>query len=250
VTRRDKKVDDVLTMMVIQKMIAAGLMLLLQYPYVLSSSDSSPSSNFASWTATPFHRIVREEVVYNRWRSVIRKVVLLPKGIEVDYDIIDQRGRGAVTIFAWNSRNKTATLVKEYQPGPHQFLMGCAAGMIDENDDDEARGDHHDSNRALLAAVHELEEELHLRGGTWYSLTNKPLVMDKYSKTQICPYLVIDPYMVKNPRPLDDEEEIEIIQDVTIEEIIQLIQDGCMNMVGSWACLLAINKLRELGEIT
>ena len=238
-------------MMATLKMIATSLFLLFHHHCVLGSSDSSTSSNFASWTATPFHRIVREEVVYSRWRSVIRKVVMLPKGIEVDYDIIDQRGRGAVTIFAWNSKNKTATLVKEYQPGPHQYLMGCAAGMIDDNDDNnEARSDHHDSHKSLTAAVHELEEELHLSGGTWYRLTNQPMVMDKYSRTLICPYLVIDPYTVKNPRPLDDEEDIEIIQGVTIEEILQLMQDGCMNMVGSWACLLAVNKLRELGEIT
>jgi len=168
----------------------------------------------------------------------------LPKGTIVDYDIIDQKGAGAVTIFAWNSRNKTATLVKEYQPGPHQYLMGCAAGLIDECPR------KHDSN-PLTAAVCELEEELHLRGGTWYRLTEpeKTVPMDKYCITQVTPFLVVDPSIVENPRPMDDEEDIEIIEGVTVPEILNMIRTGCMNVVGSWACLLAIEKLREIGEI-
>ncbi len=244
-------------MLALQKIIVDEVLLLvlllLNCHFVTCSSEAtttSSSSKLVSWTATPFHEIVKEEVVYSRWRSVIRKVVRLPKGITVDYDIIDQRGKGAVTIFAWDSKSKTATLVKEYQPGPHQYLIGCAAGMIDDDTDDDDSSTKKHSNNPLTAAIYELEEELHLRGGTWYRLTSKSIAMDKYCRTQITPYLVIDPDTVENPRPLDIEEEIEIIRGVTVEEIIKMIQDGCMNMVGSWACLLAIEKLRELGEIT
>ena len=73
--------------------------------------------------------------------------------------------------------------------------------------------------------------------------------MDKYAKTEIVPYLVIDPVEVSNPRPLDTEEDIEIIKGVTVENILRMISGGEMNLVGAWACLLAINKLREMGEI-
>ncbi len=73
--------------------------------------------------------------------------------------------------------------------------------------------------------------------------------MDKYVITEITPYLVIDPHHVHNPRPLDDEEDIEIISGVTADEIMQMIREGDMNLVGGFGALLALQKLRDLGEI-
>lgn len=76
--------------------------------------------------------------------------------------------------------------------------------------------------------------------------------MDKYVVTEITPYLVIDPHHVQNPRPLDDEEDIQIISGVTAGEIMQMIREGDMNLVGGFGgfgALLALQKLRELGEI-
>lgn len=73
--------------------------------------------------------------------------------------------------------------------------------------------------------------------------------MDKYVVTEITPYLVIDAEHVHNPRPLDDEEDIEIIRYVTADEIIQMIREGDFNLVGGWGALLALQKLRDLGEI-
>ena len=73
--------------------------------------------------------------------------------------------------------------------------------------------------------------------------------MDKYVITEITPYLVIDAEHVHDPRPLDDEEDIEIIRGVTSDEIIQMIREGDFNLVGGWGALLALQKLRELGEI-
>ena len=74
--------------------------------------------------------------------------------------------------------------------------------------------------------------------------------MDKYVVTEITPYLVIDPQHVPDPRPLDDEEDIEIVTGVSVEEISQMIREGDFNLVGGWGALLALEKLRELGEIT
>jgi hypothetical protein len=73
--------------------------------------------------------------------------------------------------------------------------------------------------------------------------------MDKYVVTEITPYLVVDPHHVPNPRPLDDEEEIEIVSGVTPDQIMQMIREGDMNLVGGWGALLAMQKLKELGEI-
>ena len=73
--------------------------------------------------------------------------------------------------------------------------------------------------------------------------------MDKYVQTEIVPYLVVDPHHVTNPKPIDEEEDIEIVSGVSAEEIMQMVKKGDMNLVGGWGALLALAKLRELGEI-
>lgn len=172
----------------------------------------------------------------------------------IHFDVIDQTHTtgGAVIVFAWNSTSKTATIVREYMPGPHRVLSGLAAGIVEDD------GKHHssveggiDEPDALVAARYELEEECHLAGGTWYRLTDDgvSVPMDKYVVTEITPFLVVDPRHVPDPRPLDDEEEIEIITGVSADEILRMIREGDFNLVGGWGALLAIEKLRELGEI-
>ena len=190
------------------------------------------------------YQIIDEEVRYQGWRKVIRRSVQSPKLTKsVDFDVIDQTHTtsGAVIIFAWNSTSKTATIIREYMPGCHRVLGGLAAGIVED----------HKHMSEEEAARHELEEECHLAGGTWYRLTDDDVSvpMDKYVVTEITPFLVVDPHHVPDPRPLDDEEDIEIVPGVSAEEIMQMIKMGDMNLVGGWASLLALDKLRELGEI-
>jgi ADP-ribose pyrophosphatase YjhB (NUDIX family) len=147
-------------------------------------------------------------------------------------------GEGAVLIFAWDTQTKTVTLVREYMPGSHRILWGLAAGLIEDKHGEDPS----------VAAQHELEEECHLTGGTWIPLSKNPSAMDKYATTTIVAYLVLDPEPAENPRPLDDEEDIEIVPGVTIPEIMEWIASGEMNIVSGWGCMLAIEKLRELGE--
>lgn len=150
-------------------------------------------------------------------------------------------GGGAVLVFAWDTKSKTVTLIREYMPGNNKILWGLAAGLIEG---------HKHGEDAFVAAQHELEEECHLVGGTWLPLCENPSAMDKYSLTDIEIYLVLDPqHAGDNPKPLDDEEDIEIVHGVTIPTIVEHIRTGNMNLVSGWGCLLAIEKLRELGEI-
>lgn len=120
---------------------------------------------------------------------------------------------------------------------------GVAAGMVDDKHSDEGTDDP-----ILTAAKFELEEECHLVGGTWLQLTDDTQ-MDKYSSVIVRVFLVLDPLPAINPRPLDDEEDITVMPNVTIPEIHDLIAKGEMNAVGGWACMVAIQRLRELGEI-
>ena len=197
--------------------------------------------NNGTTTSPHGYNIVNEQILYSRWRILLQRVVQLPNGKVVDFDIVSQKGAGAVIIFVWDSLTKTSTLVREYNPGPHELLYGLAAGLIDQQEYQESD--------PRVAAEYELNEECHLEGGTWHLLTNKAVAMDKYVDFRVHAYLVIDPTQVEYPRPLDDEEIIEIIPRVSADEIKRMVREGEMNMVGSWASLLALEKLRDLGEI-
>ena len=133
---------------------------------------------------------------------------------------------------------------------------GIAAGLVEdkhihidgEDDDDDDDQDGTGDIQKLIAAQHELEEECHLIGGEWIKLTGDTL-LDKYASTQATVYLNLNAKIAANPKPLDAEEEIVIVPNVTIPEILEMIAKGEMNCVGAWACLVAIQRLRELGEI-
>ena len=73
--------------------------------------------------------------------------------------------------------------------------------------------------------------------------------MDKYAVTEITPYLVIDPQPVTDPRPRDAEEDIEIVAGISAADVVRRVREGDFNLVGGWAALLALQRLRELGEI-
>lgn len=123
-------------------------------------------------------------------------------------------------------------------------MTGLAAGIV------ETDPDKHGSDFDLAARL-ELEEECHLSGGTWYNLLDDDVVlmMDKYCSTGIAIYLVIDAEKVENPRPLDDEEDIAILDGVSVDDIMKMIKRGEFNLVGCCGTLLALQKLRDLGEI-
>ena len=185
-------------------------------------------------------KLIHDKVAYKGWRTIIQRKVEMNGGHIVDFDLVGVKtGDAAVLIFAWDSKTKTATMVREYMPGPHSYLWGLAAGLIEEKH-------NHDVE---LAARHELEEEVHLKNGRWILCTPTPVAMDKYSLTKLFLYLVIDPEKEDNPKQLDLEEEIEIVPLVEVKQILDLIKEGQLNAVSAFGSLLAIEKLRELGEI-
>ena len=194
--------------------------------------------------------LVSDDVLYDGWRRLIRRRVRLPSSLMVDFEIVAQRGTDqAVLVFVWDSRTKTATLIREYMPACHQRVLGLAAGMVELKHESQ---DHNSKDARLVAAEHELEEECRMRGGTWYKVTEQDSTMDKYSTTKLGVYLVIDPEPVpaEEALPRDDTEEgMEVVKGVTIQKIMALIASGQLTVVGGWACLLAINKLKEIGEV-
>lgn len=198
------------------------------------------------------YEILEEKLLFSRWRTLLSRLVRFPDGRTVDFDVVGNKGSDhAVLVFAWNSQTKTATIIREYMPGSNSLKAGIAAGLVESkhsSSDRDGGGDGIGDDQKLTAAMHELEEECHLVGGEWIKLTEDTL-LDKYSTTQATVYLNLNAKTTNSPKPLDAEEEILIIPNVTIAEIMDMIAQGEMNCVGGWASLVAIHRLRELGEI-
>ena len=243
----------------------------------------SSSSNNATTTVDGF-TLLSDTVLHDQWRRLIRRRVRLPSGLVADFEIVGQSSRGggdtttttdqAVLVFVWNTSRHTATLLREYMPATHTLMHGLAAGMVeahkhhrgasrdeDDNEDDNNNNDddedednnNHDDSMQRTAAQHELEEECRLTGGRWIRLTDAPVTMDKYSTTRLTCYLVLDPVPVPadHRRQRDETEEgMEVVEGVTLDELRRMMTSSArMTAVGSWASLLALEKLREMGEI-
>ncbi len=184
--------------------------------------------------------IESEKVVYEGYRNMIRRDVLLPNGNKASFDIVTQKSPSSVVVFAWDTRSKTTTLVSEYHPGANCVMKGVVAGMYEL--------DKHAS--PLQAAQYELEEEAQLQSKNWHSLLATPgtsAPFDKYSDNQFFPFLALDCAPVANARPMDAEECIEVHHNVSHQELLRLLHSGGLNVASSYAVLLGLRKLEDLG---
>ena len=167
----------------------------------------------------------------------MKKEIIFPNKQKVVFDVLTNLP--AVSIFAWDSRTATATLIQEYHPGVERLMYGVIAGGYEQH--------KHDS--LLTCAAYELEEEAHLSTNTFIPLLNGDgsVPFEKYADQYLYPYLALDCLEVSNPKPIDDEEYIVIHPRVTYRQIMDLIAHGKMNTLSAYTSLLAFQKLRELG---
>lgn len=187
------------------------------------------------------YTLVSEETLFSSWRTVVLRRVQLPHiDTTIDFEVVGQKGSDqAVLIFCWNSSSQTCTLVREYMPAKLQSALGLAAGMVEGNDG------------WIQAARRELAEEARLQGGDWYQLC-VPTVIDKYATTKLTAFLVVDPTAIPvEEHPARDESEhgMEVVENVSVAELYEYLEAAEFTVVGGWAVQLALNKLRELGQV-
>lgn len=155
--------------------------------------------------------ISRKEIYKGPIFQLVQDQVELPSGKgTAQRDLIFHNG--AVCVLAVTQENKIV-LVKQYRKAIEKVSVEIPAGKLEvgEYADPEA------------AALRELEEEAAYTG----KLT---LLYDFYSAIGFCNerlklYLAIDLSKVKNPRPQDEDETLELLE-VSLEEAKQLIQSG------------------------
>lgn len=119
------------------------------------------------------------------------------------------------------------------------MMYGTIAGMYESAKHQSARE----------AAQFELEEEAHLKSNNWIPLLEESHLstpVDKYSDNKFFPFLALDCETVINPRPVDNEEYIEIVHNVTFIQLNKLLYTGQINVHSSYGILLALRKLQEL----
>ena len=182
-----------------------------------------------------------EKVSYNgKYRQIKSLKIKFPNERVVDFDILTQGGCGSVTVFAFNTTSRTATLIREYHPGSGHVQYGTVAGMLE-------LGSKHST--PLACAQMELEEEAHLRADKWVPLLAEGVAQpfEKYSDNHFYPFLALDPVLVENPLPQDSEEFIWIVRDVSYSRMMELIYTGKINLVSTACILMAFKKLDELG---
>lgn len=214
-------------------------------------------------------RMLGERVAYKGWKTVIKRRFLFPETAkEVEFDL-SHSANAAVFVFVWHSASKSATLVEEFYPGPQRWMSGVVAGIAECNHDPHTgRAAKHEST--MQAAQFELSEEAQLEGGLWFPLVHNSedaphcqpdptssgpggatssMFDSKFSTQRYHYYLCVDPVPATEPRPLDDDEHINILKGVSANQVLELVLSGKTTATAALVMMLALHKLRQLGEL-
>ena len=188
----------------------------------------------------PQFPVVGEELVYDGWRKVTRRDVIMPNGRKTSFDIFSSAS-SSIVVFVWDTKTKTTTLVQEYYPGLEKVMYGAVGGVYEEK--------KHGS--VLRCAQFELEEEAHLQSNNWIPLLegeSNGIPFDKYSDNILHPYLALDCELVNDPRPIDNEEWITIHRNISYAQLMALLTAGQLALPTAFAVLLSMQRLKELGH--
>lgn len=155
--------------------------------------------------------IERKEIFKGHIFDVVVDDVALPNGDTGKRELIFHKG--AVCVLAVTPEGKMI-LVKQYRKAIERAIYEIPAGKLELGEEDTLED----------AALRELEEE------TGYTSDKLTLLADFYSAIGFCNerirlYLADSLVKVENPRPMDEDEVIELSQ-VTLEEALELIASG------------------------
>jgi len=64
---------------------------------------------------------VKDDVVFQGWRKIIRRRLKLPNNKIKDFDILSTAK--SIVVFVWDSNTKTTTLIQEYHPGIEKGII-------------------------------------------------------------------------------------------------------------------------------
>lgn len=152
----------------------------------------------------------RTEIFKGQIFDVVVDDVVLPDGTKSKRELVFHNG--AVCVLAITPDDKLL-LVKQYRKAIEKISYEIPAGKLEIGEQDDPK----------VAALRELEEETGYTG-------ELELLYDFYSAIGFCNerlrlYVAHNLKKVENPRPMDDDEYIEVLF-VTLEEALELIANG------------------------
>lgn len=139
-----------------------------------------------------------------------REIVQLPNGATSIREII--RHPGAVAMIPFTKEGKMV-LVRQFRKPLDRTVVEIPAGKLEISDVEP-----------LEAAKRELEEETHYQAEKWEELVTMyptPAYLDE----KFTIYIAEDLSLVENPRPLDEDEFVEVLE-CTYEEALTLQASG------------------------
>ncbi|OZJ01459.1 hypothetical protein BZG36_05475 [Bifiguratus adelaidae] len=188
-------------------------------------------------------KIISSDVRHKRFLTIWNRTTKFPDGRTFDWDVVGHNtpNPAFVCVFAFDSLNKTTTLIKEYCQGTNEIKYTCACGGYD-------RKKHASVD---VAAKDELSEEAYLKGGRWINLLpqDQPEGVSevKWGRNRFVPYLVIDAEKDANPKPRDAEEYMEVVYDIPIDRLRQFIVEGKVMLPSVQTAWMALDRLQKEG---
>ncbi|KAI8646476.1 hypothetical protein BD408DRAFT_440143 [Parasitella parasitica] len=151
--------------------------------------------------------IVSEEIQHKRFITVWNRTTQFDDGRVIQWDVVGHSTPEPTfcVVFAFDTKARTTTLLKEYAQGTNEIKYTCVAGSYD-------RSKHASIDQA---AQHELSEEAHLAGGRWINLLPSDYSSDgiselKWGKNKFVPFLCLDPHQDESPMARDAEECMDV----------------------------------------
>lgn len=162
-----------------------------------------------------------------------RQEVALPNGKKSIREII--RHPGAVAMIPFTNDGKMV-LVRQFRKPLDRTVVEIPAGKLELTD-----------NEPLEAAKRELEEETQYHAANWEALTTMyptPAYLDEKFTIYVAENLT----KVENPRPLDEDEFVEVLE-CTYEEALALQANGeICDAKTLYALLYWQLRLKEMAE--
>ncbi len=171
---------------------------------------------------------IDERYGYQGWRKILIRKFELPDGKTHEFDII--HSSSFATVASVTKEGKWI-IVRQYRPGPEEFLTGFPEGAIDE---DEAIED---------AARRELLEETGYQAGRLIALKTKRRAYN----TQTQYFLLALDCEKTSKQDLDESEFIEV-SEWTTEQLLKKLRSSDDDFNNIAAAYIALDYLKLLGE--
>lgn len=224
-------------------LLIPGPLLLHFEPHRIHSPHTTKSLLQSLNTDDQSYTLISDRVVYDRYARVYSRTLRFPNGKQFEFDIWGRNWRNdsfaVVCIVPFDKVSHTFTLVREYNVAHMRFVYSFPQGQVE--------GKHHD---LLQAASAELEEEAHMRcDDLKHMLTGNGITLgapqDKYQRERVFYFMCTKWTQLTTTHRTDPEENIQIVNKVTPDQLYQLVAEGTLQSNNMAAAMLAIHQLKE-----